>query len=127
GRSRTADVERKSVMIDPAAVDRTVKGNGGARVFRFALKAQHQAMAVDDAGRRRQQRGDAAHGRFEAPRLRRLKPLQVHDAIRLGLASKGRKFAHLRSGSGNDQLADAAVPDTARLAVVIEALPSGDA
>jgi hypothetical protein len=114
-------------VLDPAADDGAVEGDGGAGVLRLALQAQHQPMAVDDAGRRRQQGGDAADRRLQAPRLRRLQPLQVGDAVDRGLALQGREVADLRGRGGDDQLADAAVADAARLAIVIEPLAPGHA
>ena len=54
--------------------------------FGFALIGEHQRMAVDNAGRRRQQRGDAIQCRFKTLRLRGAEPFDIIDAIGAGCA-----------------------------------------
>jgi hypothetical protein len=56
---------------DPAADngragDGGEQGEGGSGRLRVAAQGKHQRMAVDDAGRRRQQRAGAPQRRFEA-------------------------------------------------------------
>src|SRR6185295_18794721 len=68
-----------------------------------------------------------ADGRLQTPRLRCLEPLQIHHAVGRRLGLQRREVADLRRGGGHYQLADAAVADAARLAVVIEPLAPGHA
>ena len=94
------------------------------RILRVALQAQHEGMAVDDAGRGRQQRREQRSSGSSAQRLARASSQSRSvDAVGGGLRPDGREAGDLRLVGGDDQLAEAAVRDAALAAIVVEQLP----
>ncbi len=84
-------------------------------------------MAVDDAGRRRQQSRDAIKRRFETLRLRGGEPLDIVDAIG---ARRGRDLFEGRDLAlvgGDDQLAELGMRNPVVAAIAVEPLAPGDA
>src|SRR5437899_13049829 len=77
-------------------------------------------MAVDDPGRRREQRGDAVQLGFEPACLRRAQPFEIGDAVgprrSLDLLDPG----DLLLGGGDDQLAERGMRYAVLAAIFIE-------
>ena len=109
------------------AQQRGVKGTGRARILGVAAQRQHEGVAVDDAGRGREQRGVAIQRRLQRPRLGAGKRLQVVDAIGLGMRpDRLQLLGFLRRGR-DDQLAAIAVRDAVIPAIPIEGALAADA
>ncbi len=71
----------EAVAARPPGEDRGAQHDRSTGGLGLALIGEHQRVAVDDPGRRRQQRRDAIEVGFEAPRLRRVEPFEVVDAV----------------------------------------------
>ena len=97
-------------------------GQHAAGVFRVAQQAEHQAVAVDDAGGRRQQRGLAGQVRLQRQRLGLREQLQVIHAVAGCALADGTQLVHLRRAGGDYQLAAAPVRDAAFGAVAVQKL-----
>ena len=90
--------------------------------FGIALQREHQAVAVDDAGRRRQHRSRAVQRRFQRDRLCGTQPGQIVHAAGLAALHQRAQCAFLRCVGGHHQLAATPVRDAMRLAVVVQQL-----
>lgn len=77
-------------------------------------------VAVDDAGRGREQGGRAVQGRFERLRLAGRERLQVVHAIGGGAGGDAFEAGGFVVRGGDDELAQTLVADAARRAVLIE-------
>jgi hypothetical protein len=84
-------------------------------------------MAVDDAGRRRQEGAQAGELGFHSSRLVAADPFEIGDAVRLRLAPHAVEDRQLRFLGGDGELAEPAVRDTALAAIGIEPVTPGDA
>jgi hypothetical protein len=84
-------------------------------------------MAVDDAGRRREQGGVAFQRRLQGAGRVARQMLQVVDAVGAGTGGDGFEFVDLGRAGGDDQLAAAPVGNPAFGAVGIQLAPAGDA
>ena len=127
GRLVAADIEFEPVRPDPAAQHRRAERDKGAGFLGLALVGEHQRVAVDDAGRGRQQRRDAVQLGFEALRLGGGQPFEIGDAV-----GAGRRLDLLDAGDfgllgRDDQLAEPRVRHAALGAIGVEALAPGDA
>ena len=93
----------------------------------MAFERQHQAVAVDHAGRRRQIGRDAGELRLEQPRFLRRQALYVVDAV----LARGRgdrvELVEVLGLRGDEQLAAALVRDAGLRAEPIEHRLAGDA
>ena len=81
---------------------------------------EHERVAVDDAGRGRVQRGDAAQLGLERERLLARHPHHVGDAIGVRLPLDFLQLRQLFFVGGDDQLAAAPVRDAVRDAVLVK-------
>ena len=72
-----------------------LKATTAPAVLGVALVGQHQPVAVDDAGRRRQQRRDAGKRGLQRHRLLAVEPADVGDAV------GARAFFPARAGPGS--------------------------
>ena len=97
-------------------------GQHAAGVFHVAQQAEHQAVAVDDAGGRRQQRGLAGQVRLQRQRLGLREQLQITHAVGGCALADGTQLVHLRRAGGDYQLAAAPVRDAAFGAVAVQKL-----
>src|SRR5690606_16333610 len=94
--------DEDAVIVDPAAGERRVEGEHRAVAFRLALQGQHQGVAVDDAGRWRQQRAEAGKLRFQLRHFRRVDPAQIVDAVFRAMARDAVERIELRRRGGDD-------------------------
>ena len=122
-----ADLELDAVSGDPAALDRRIEREQRAMVLGIALQREHQAVAVDDAGGRREQRRGAEHLGLQRRDGSRLQPLQVVDAVRRRLGADGFERRFLRRVGGDDELAAARVRHAVLGAIGVQAVLAGDA
>ncbi len=93
----------------------------------MAFERQHQAVAVDDAGRRRQVGRDAGKLRLEAQRFFRRQPLQVVDAVLVRGRCDCVELGDLAGLRCDEQLAATTVRDAVLGAKTIEQGLAGDA
>lgn len=116
-------------MIVPclAAHHRAFKRDHGAMVFGIALISQHDAVAVDNAGRWRHQGGGAGQRRFHLPRGVAADFIEIIDPVVGGLHFDVGKGLDFLFTGGDDQLAAIGVRDTVGLAIFVELPFSGNA
>ena len=88
--------------------------------FQICLQAQHEGMALDDAGGGREHPGVATHGRFQPLDVGLGEPLELADAIHPGLALIVAQHISLRRCRRHDDLAEAAVRHRVALAVFVQ-------
>src|SRR5271170_2211211 len=126
GRLFAAGREVEAAASYPSGEDRGTQYDRRAGGLGVALIGQHQRMAVDDAGRRRQEGGGAAQRRFEAPDLGAAQPFEVVDTVRP--CRRGNRFepGDLGLVGGDDQLAEPGMRHPALMAIGIEPLAAGD-
>jgi hypothetical protein len=91
------------------------------------LQREHQAVRVDDAGRRRAQRGAAIERRFERAHGLAVQPFEIVDAIGRGLRLHAAQGLVLRGPRGDHQLAQGAMLDAVLAAIGIQGLLAGHA
>ena len=132
GRKAHGAAVGRHVEVDPArrrraAAHAACERDHRARVLGLAEKGEHQRVAVDDSGGRREQRGCGAHRGFQLPRLGAVDQYEIVDAVRrrLGLQRLQRRDAP--GFRGDDHLAEAAVRHAAARAIVVERVAAGDA
>ena len=120
-----------SSSIMPAAGlgadQRRVKREGRTGILGVAAQRQHVGMAVDDAGRRRQQRRVAFQRRLQRARLVAGQHLHVEHAIGLRMRADRGQLLGLRRRGGDDQLAAIPVRDAVLAAITVERMLAGDA
>ena len=87
----------------------------------------HVAMAVDDAGRRRQEGRLAGDFRFNARRLLLREPLEIRHAVLAGGIAERGELRDFRLGRGDDELADGPRFNPEVTAEFIEHVPAFDA
>jgi hypothetical protein len=122
-----ANSQQNPAFENLSTQDTSVEGDHRATVLRLAEIGQHQAMAVDDTGRRGQQRRRRAERGFPACHFSRVQPLQVFDAIAGGGFRDPRQFRFFRLARRHDQFAAAAMLDAMFGAVAIEHVAAGHA
>ena len=122
-----ADRQGEAVARDPATQDRRAQHDVRARRRGIGLVGEHQRMAVDDAGHRRQEGGEAGEIGLERPRLRAREPSEILDPVGARFRHDGAERGDLFLGDRDDQLADSAVRHAALRAIFIEPLAPGDA
>ena len=97
-------------------------------VLGVALVGEHQAVAVDDAGRGREQRAAVQNTSGSSSRDRgRLQPFEIGHAVGRGLGADLLERRLLGLGGGDDQLAAAPVRHAVLGAVGVELVLAGDA
>ncbi|OWK19426.1 hypothetical protein AJ88_41205 [Mesorhizobium amorphae CCBAU 01583] len=107
--------------------NRSQEGERRAGGFGVAVQRQHQRVAVDDAGRRRQQRAGAGQMRLKAFRLLARQQFEIGNAAALRIGPDRLQPVELRRFDGNDQLAGAGMADAALAAIGIEPFAPFDA
>jgi hypothetical protein len=122
-----ADAQHDAVARHRRAFDRRAHDERSARAFEVAEVGEHQRMAVDDPGDRREQRGFGIERRLERACLRAAQPAQSFDAVGERARFDRPKRLDLRGARGDDELAAAPVADAVRFAVRIEQPPPRDA
>ena len=122
-----ADLKNEPVIRDRPAFDRAAIGDRCTSRFRLAQKAQHQAMAVDDAGRGRQQGGAGLQVRLQGLDRVGAEPFQIADAVRLGQRLDLLQGRDLVRRAGDDQLAQTLMGNAAAGAIGIELFAAGKA
>ncbi len=118
-RLEAADLEDKPVIAHTAPQHRRAQDNRRPGRFGLALEGQHQRVAVDDAGDRRQQCGHTAQFRFEPLRLFGAQPFEFVDAVRSRRRVDLFELRDLGLVGGDDQLAERGVRHPVLAAVVI--------
>ena len=106
---------------------RTLQGQHGSRRLRIAQIGQHQRVAVDDPGRGRVQRGDAAQRRLHAHGFGRRDFGHVGNPVFVRSFLDSLQLGNLACMGRDDQLAAAPVRDPVLVAVGVEALAPLDA
>ena len=99
-----------------------IDGQHAARVFHVAQQAEHEAVAVHNAGRRRQQRRVAGQRGLQRAGFVGAEQPQVVHAVGGGALLNGAQFIDLRGAGGHDQLAAALVRHAAFGAVGVQLL-----
>src|SRR6185312_12276915 len=102
-------------------------GDHRAMRLRLAEQAQHQIVAVDDAGGRRGESRDAAQLGLLAPDRLGIEEEEIGGTVGGGLGLDLMQQRNLLLGGGDDPFAGAAVAEAAARAVRIERLAAGDA
>ena len=98
----------------PAAQHRGVEDEDGAGILGIALQRQHIGMAVDDAGRGREQRRGAVQRRLQRQRLvPRQQPVRSGTPLAAARAWMEPSWSASASSVGHDQLAAIGVRDAA--------------
>jgi hypothetical protein len=126
-RLRAADFRLETPATAPRRDERGAEREGRSRRLRIAPQRQHVGVAVEDAGRRRQQRADAGEIRLHRLRLGARQQFQPLDAIGGAAARQRLQPAEFALVGGDDQLAAAPMRDAMRLAIGIEPRPALDA
>jgi hypothetical protein len=93
----------------------------------IAAQRQHEGVAVDDAGGRREQGGVAVQGRLQFPRGLAREGLQIEHAIGFGVRPDRLQLFGFLGRGGDDQLAAIAVRNAVHPAVFIERPLAADA
>src|SRR6185437_4328346 len=122
-----ADFQLEPVGGGPAALDRRPADDHRASSLGVALIGEHQRMAVDDAGRGRDEAADRGEIRLKTAQRVGAEEFKIADAVRrrpLANAVEQRELALL---AGDDELAEPLVLDAALGAIGIEHLAAGDA
>ena len=101
-------------------LDRRVERDHAAVVFEIAAQRQHVAMAVDDAGLRREHGEEAESFRLEAPRRRGVDQLDAFAAVDLRLLVDFFDPGGFPLVGGDDELAAFAVRHAVRGAELVE-------
>jgi hypothetical protein len=121
------DAQHEAVRNDFRRFERRAQRERAAVALEVAEVGQHQRMAVDDPGDRRQQRGFATQRRFERDRLA---PASQRRPARRSPPRGGRWSASESACAGvrrDDELAAAPMRHAVRLAVRVQLLAAGDA
>ena len=111
----------------PGAQQRRVEGEGRAVFLGIAAQRQHEGVAVDNAGGRREQGGVAVQRRLQLPRGIAREGLQIEHAIGFGVRPDRLQLFGFLGRSGDDQLAAIAVRNAVLPAVFIERALAADA
>ena len=104
-RRGAAGFDDDPVLNGAPGKDRRVERDHCAVSFGVALQRQHEGMAVDDAGRRRQQRPISDQRGFERARLLAAEPNEIVDAVGLGLGFKRGELVDLARVHRHQELA----------------------
>ena len=104
------------------ALDRASQHDRAAVGLDVALQRQHQAVAVDDAGGGRDQRGDACQLGLERARSVAPDRLQIGDAVLRCRLPYGRELGPLALLRGDDELAAARMAHVVLGAEAVEQL-----
>ena len=122
-----AGLEFDPARCRPGAQQRRMKGAGGAGFFGVAAQRQHEGVAVDNAGGRREQRGVAVQRRLQRACGLAAKGLQVEHAIGFGVRPDRLQLCGFLRRRRNDQLAAIAMRDAVIAAIAIERALAADA
>ncbi len=109
------------------AVDAAAVGDLPADRFEVGQQRQHQGGDVDDAGAGRQERADAAQVGLESARFGGGEPREVVDAVVVRAPADALQGFQFGVVDRDEQLADPAVRNRARLAVFVEQHAPADA
>ena len=115
-----AGLDLDAVRPHRAAGHRALEGDHRAARLGIALKREHEAMAVNHAGRRGEIGGDATELRLERARLCGGERPQVRYTVRVGLLLDRVQFRELLLVGRDEQLAAALVGDRALVAIAVE-------
>ena len=91
-----------------------------ARVFKVTLQAEHEGMAVDNAGAGRMQGGHARQSRLHGPGLIGADQHHIGHAIGMRLVAQGQQAGQLAVVGGHHQLAATPVRHTALGGIGVE-------
>ncbi len=119
-RFRATDREDMAYAINTQAIDRRAQHDRAAGALKIALQCEHQAMAVDDAARRREQCGVAAQRWLQCACLIGTQQLQIEHAVGRAALRKLSEPLDLRRRRRHDELAAAPLRDAMRLAERVE-------
>jgi hypothetical protein len=126
-RLRAADLEREALGARAARKHRRAQHHHAAGGFEIGLVGEHQGVAVDDPGRRREEGAAAEELGLERAGLVAADPFEVVDAVLLGLAPHAFEDRYLFFFAGDGELSDSRVRHAARGAIRIEPVASLDA
>src|SRR4029079_5861699 len=116
----TQGLEHDAVGRDLTALDFRLEGEHGTLGLSIALEAQHQSVAVDNAGRRRVETGDTGELRLQTLRRRFVEQAEVMYAASRGRRLDLMKLGQLTLARRNDELAQALMTDGALGRIGIE-------
>ena len=102
------------------ALDPGVERDHAAAILEIAAQRRHELMAVDDAGFRRAQRGNAVERRLHGARRGAVDQLEVFDAVGGPLLEDCLHLADFGVLGGDDQLAALPVRHAVRGAELVE-------
>ncbi len=122
-----ADAQREPVIGDPAAFDRRAEDHHGAGRLGIALIGEHQRMAVDDAGRGRDEAADRGERRLDPAQLVGADIFEIADAVGHRAGADAVEQGELAFLASDDQLAEPLVRHAALGAIGVEHLAPGDA
>ena len=123
----TADRHRDRLRAELQPVHRRMGYQLSTGVFGVGQQGQHQRVAVDDAGGRRSERGDAGECRFQLAHGVAVEQFELAGAAGQGVAADLLEPADLAVAGGDDQLAAAVVGDRAGHTVGVQGIATGDA
>ncbi len=104
-----------------------VKGQRRAGIFGFSTQRQHERVAVDDAGGRRQQGSVAIQRRLHGARLIAGEGFEIVDAIGFGVSLDRGQLCGLFRRRRDDQLAAIAMGNAVLPAILVQRVPAADA
>ena len=121
-RLRAADGKADTGLAHRPGEDRAGQRQNRAGRLRLAEQAEHEAVGVENAGRRRVQRRDAMQCRLHHPRRGAIQPADVLDPVAPGPVLEGAQRRQFDFAGGDDELAAAFMADAVPRQVVVEAL-----
>ena len=121
------DFDDEPVLVDPPARDAAAEGDRRSVRLRIAEQRQHEGVAVENAGRGRQERAGAGELGLELDRPRAREELDILDAIGARPGEDALERPALLVSCRHDQLATAAIGDAMRIAIGVKRLAAGDA
>ena len=126
-RRAAAGVEFDTAFRCPGVQQRRVKSVCRAGFLGVAAQRQHEGMAVDDAGGRREQGGIAVQRRLQGPRGFAGEGLQIEHAIGLGMGPDRLQLQGFLRRGCNDEFAAIAMRNAVIGAVLVKRLLAADA
>jgi hypothetical protein len=115
-RRGTPSVDDEPSLTGASGEDGRFERDHGAMGLGVATQRQHEGMAVDDAGRGRQQRMLRDQRGFDRARLLAAEPNEIGDAVGLGLCFKRGELVDLSAVRRHQELAASLVRNAELLA-----------
>src|SRR5712664_1044522 len=126
-RRAAAGIEFDSIRCGPGVQQRRVKGTCRAGSFGVAAQRQHEGVAVDNAGGRREQGGVAVQRRLQCARGIAGEGLQIEHAVGFGVSPDRLQPQGFLRRCCDDQLAAIAMRNAVIRTVFIEGTLTADA